>query len=126
MPAREEIPQVEEEHSPPKTPIGEPVTPKKKSLLHYVIAEYFVYLVVIVLLGFLFWVNLWVAYFHGGPDIIPRFQADGDFLFGVAAVFLVAFEIRRAKEEAQRRLDAESRSKDGVEEDVDTTDAGGK
>ncbi len=61
------------------------------------LAEYAVYFIVGAMLLVALWVNLAVAYFGGGTELLQRFAADGEFILAASAVLLFALEIRKER-----------------------------
>lgn len=66
-------------------------------LVWLALAEYAVYFIVAAMLLVALWVNLIVAYFGGGTELLQRFAADGEFILAASAVLLFAFEIRKER-----------------------------
>ncbi len=87
-----------EASSLPKEVTGQEAPPiRRRRLARSVLTEYAIYIVVGAMLVAALWVNLEVAYFGGGTELLQRFSADGEFILAASAVLLFAFEIRKER-----------------------------
>ena len=68
---------------------------RRRAIGPYLVAEIAIYVLVAAMLIAFIVVNIVVAYFGGGTELVSRFAADGDFLLAAAAVLVIAFEIRK-------------------------------
>ncbi len=82
----------------PKQVTGKEAPPiSRRRLARSVLAEYAIYISVGAMLLLALWVNLDVAYFGGGTELLQWFAADGEFILAASAVLLFAFEIRKER-----------------------------
>jgi hypothetical protein len=69
----------------------------RRRLAWAILAEYAIYIIVGAMLLAALWVNLDVAYYGGGTELLQRFAANGEFILAASAVLLFAFEIRKER-----------------------------
>ncbi len=103
-------PTVVQEALPPSTPTGPPPTvvenreesERAKLDRWLTFLEFLVYALVLAMLVVAAWVNLWVAYWHADPSLLPRFTADAEFTLAAGAILLIAFEFRKERKSPRR------------------------
>lgn len=95
---RESIPETSQATGTVAEVTGREAPPiSRRRLAWSVFAEYAIYLLVGAMLLAALWVNLQVAYFGAGTELIQRFAADAEFILAASAVMLFAFEIRKER-----------------------------